>query len=306
MDNSEKDSNFFDSVGVDAFHKSRDVQFHAANGLEKDLNDETLTDKLEKLARLYITDAVNNMDDFKISQVNDALNSWYNITQSMAKILLKELDNLDEKNARTAKTDIKKFGWVVYDTSCLRESDLIDGSPYHTIRNYWDIENTAISKKRKRFAAEWDQINKDVKAQIAEKCPVTQEEREHYARLKADEFFLLAQVMDEIRRFENPWFDEKKEYLDENSGVSALYAESKELEAQALRDIDAVGGLAKRFDELHTKLDSSKVLGQERYRRWIDEEIIYKAIAIGYTAGINANTTKMLRNNQQRNASNNT
>ena len=94
--------------------------------------------------------------------------------------------------------------------------------------------------------------------------------------------------------------DIQQSKLDASSDIYSLYLESEEINKQAKSDVNDVPALNKRKEEIEKGLDKAPYL--KNYYPVIND-IIMKSIALGYTAGINANVTEALRRSNSSNNS---
>lgn len=223
------------------------------------------------------------------------LASWYNNTQSLVKLLyeLEAAGKLTEKQKRTYHRKRKEFGW----DKVKSEKDIIDknlksNSPYTQLVQLFERDCMAYRREQKDFERISDYL-------LGEQ---EKEAREFYEKHGKEQFERLnqkikdlANVMDWLRDVESG--GSIRTFIDEDSGVSALYKESEEVEAQALQDIQDIRVLSERVNNLLSEVETNlgNAPAMKRLKVSLENEVIYKAIQIGYTAGLNANTTEMLR-----------
>ncbi len=236
-------------------------------------------------------------DEYPYAMLEDAIDEaenvarWYSITQSLMKMLYKlEQDGkLTTNQKRIYHEKRKLFGWdKVKSDGDMIDSKLDRESPYTQL--CWLIERDCMAYKREDKAVQdinerGKQWQKNYDKKLFEKWG------SDYIALTNILIGDLAMVMHKLRNLEDE--GGSRTFIDENSGVSDLYKESEELEAQAMKDIRDIKVLSKRLDDLLSVLERDPAM--KRRKVAIENEVIYKAIEIGYTAGLNANTTEMLR-----------
>ena len=225
---------------------------------------------------------------------HDSITEWFDITQRLMKLLYKlkeenrNTDILDPGDLKIINKAIKDFGWSnQLKTGEFYADNLDQNSPYVMLSELHDIEN-GITNKVKR---EEKKVNKEIEKELRQKADsfVDEDIKRDYLKLTSEEYIHLARVMNQLRHVDN----DMRSFIDENIDIYDLYAEYEKDEAQALKDIRDIKALSVRLDDILTGLDGDPAL--KRRRDPIIKEIIYKAISLGYTAGINANTTEKLR-----------
>ncbi len=245
-----------------------------------------------------------DFDDVFLDDVGDKahnLASWYNNTQSLMKLLyeLEAAGKLTDKQKRTYHRKRKEFGWdKVKSEKDFIDSNLNTDSPYAQLVTLFEHDCMAYRRKKKVFQAIDDHYKEWQKQQARELC-----KDGGLSSLQLRQFAIsdLAYTMARLREVEAD--GGLRTYIDENSGVSDLYKESEEVEAQALKDIQDIRVLTERLNKLLELIDNDPAM--KRRKVAIENEVIYKAIEIGYTAGLNANTTQMLRRSNDGNSSGN-
>ena len=243
---------------------------------------------------------------YSTENMKSEIDRWYNITQSVMKILftLKNEQKLDVNQRRTFNRAMKAFGWE----NCKKVEDITfrnidEESPYIQLSEMSEIITCAIRDFRKQRQRNGLDIRKEQKEYLNS---IDDEKKLEYMRLKVQEFDQLATVMDDLRAYSKEEQDgritgqEERIYLDDSREVGELYKATKHNELQALADIHQVSVLTQRFTQLAEECDNHPYL---RDFHSIVEEIIYKSISLGYSAGINANTTAALRRMKEDNKS---
>lgn len=221
----------------------------------------------------------------------ESIAQWYSITQSLMKMLYKlEQDGkLTTNQKRIYHEKRKLFGWdKVKSDGDMIDSKLNRESPYTQL--VWLMGRDCMAYRREEKAVhDINERSKQWQKDYDKKF--YKDIGDPYMRLTESAIITLAAVMHDLRNLEKD--GGQRVFIDEDSGVSDLYRESKELEAQALKDIKDVKVLSQRLDELIEPLERDPAM---RARKVTEENgVIYKAIQLGYTAGLNANTTEMLR-----------
>ena len=256
----------------------------------------------EDLNKKYIQDDNGNYrlfdpegNDLKKKTIKD----WYDITQRLANLLF-ELDSndyrLDKEQRRKFHKALDDFGWSEQKKSGVFHQDNLDpNSPYMILSYLYGVENT-VNKKQLKELDEAKKVNTLVSS-------VPEEKESEYSDLSGVAFYLLTEVFSRLSDLDDP----KRIFIDENSDVKLLYSRNQHDEEQALNDINDIHVLSERFYDLLQKLNNISALSRHpgSLNHWIEHEIIYEAIALGYTAGINANTTQTLRKMKKGNKSNN-
>lgn len=218
------------------------------------------------------------------------LAQWYSITQSLMKMLYKlEQDGkLTTNQKRIYHEKRKLFGWdKVKSDGDMIDSKLDRESPYTQL--VWVMGRDCMAYRREEKAVH--DINERSKQWAKDYHKKFYKDiGDPYMRFTESAIVALAFVMHDLRNLER---DGGRVFIDDDSGVSDLYRESEELEAQALKDIKDVKVLSQRLDELLSILERDPAMRVRKVT--LENEVIYKAIQLGYTAGLNANTTEMLR-----------
>lgn len=253
------------------------------------------------LSDKYIQDDNGNYRLFD-SEGNDlkaeAIKSWYDITQRLIKLLY-ELENnygIDKEQRRRFHNAVDDFGWSEQKKNGeFLQKNLSPDSPYMILSYLYKVENTVNRKQLK-----------ETEEAMKKNCLVSsvpEDKESEYLNLTEMEIHLLTEVFSRLSDLEDP----KRAFVDETSDVSKLYFENKNDSEQALKDIESIKVLSERLNDLREKLNNIKSISRypESLQSWIENEIIYKAIQIGYTAGINANTTQILRRMRADNSSDN-
>lgn len=228
--------------------------------------------------------------DFDSRLVSKCISDWYNITRTFARILLdqKKDHKLDKDQLRQFNKALDKFGWTkAKSKEELHQEKLDSNSPYIGLSEQFFIKNMVIQRglaSGKRSTREYYLEQKEYIESL------TEEEKIRWLKAKRKEFELLGLVMDEAIYLPA----EERTYIDESSDVSKLYQSTPEDRARAMTDINEVKALNERKQMLYSMyIDSKEPL--DKHREIITKELIEEAIALGYTAGINANTTEVLR-----------
>ncbi len=240
---------------------------------------------------------LSNPDEYPFGMLEDSLNEaenvarWYSITQSLMKMLYKlEQDGkLTTNQKRIYHEKRKLFGWdKVKSDGDMIDSKLDSESPYTQL--CWLVKRDCMAYRREDKAVQdinerAKQWQKNYDKQFYEKCG------SDYIKYMDGSIHLLALVMHKLRNLEDE--GGSRTFIDENSGVSDLYKESEELEAQAMKDIRDIKVLSKRLDDLLSVLERDPAMRVRKIT--LENDVVYKAIQLGYIAGLNANTTEMLR-----------
>ena len=191
---------------------------------------------------------------------NECVKEWYSITQSVMKLLfkLKKEGRLDPEGGNNEKRVFNKA-----------------------------LSDFGWNPKQKEELLEANLDSNSPYYRLSELC-----------ELDNMITFRNEKKMNVIRKNLESYFGEAKEedkpicFLDGSSEIYYLYAESKEVSNQAKNDVDEVEPLKRRRESIVQELDKTPFL--KNYLPII-ESVIDKSIALGYTAGINANTTQTLR-----------
>ena len=221
---------------------------------------------------IITTPDAEQREEISLDNIEKAISKWYQITQSCMKMLL-ELKNdkkLSRNQAVTFNKNLKEFGWYEQAKSKngLVEEPLDIDCPYVMLQQEFGIEKMNFKRRKKVF----DGIEKVLNKRMVK---FKEEEKE-------------------------------KSLLFETGGIGNLYAEYESISQQAKADIEEIEVLKSRKDALCD--DMRKNVGIFKRDAIFDpfvEMYIDRAIALGYSAGLNANTTRILREMKQNNSSDN-
>ena len=219
-----------------------------------------------------------------------SIDKWYDVTQRLIKLLYKVKSGyrLDNNEQRIFNDAVKAFGWGnQIKTGEFNQKTLDPDSPYLLLSVLYDIERTYTKEQRESLK---EAVNVSC---LVNSAPEDEASQAEYRNLKTTQFMLLAQVSAALRDLDEP----RSKHIDISSDVQKLYLASEYYETKVHDDIEDIPVLKERYDDLLQKLDNIKTISRypESNKEWIKNEIIYKALSIGYTAGINANTTETLR-----------
>lgn len=253
----------------------------------------------------------NENDEISIDRHNEGIHdlvdislnieAWYRITQSLMKMLfeLEQDEKLSTNQKRIYHEKRKLFGWdKVKSKSDLIDKNLDNSSPFTRLARAFDYKGMAFRREEKRIKALNEFYDNRFKNRMRKKH---EKYGAGYIKLKDQEMFLLSDVMRDLRDIETG--GSYKTFIDEDGSISALYAESQENEYRALQEIKAVKTLGYRLQEIENILHDDIAL--HKPTKAIMEEVVYKAISVGYTAGINSNTTQLLMKSKENNTTDN-
>lgn len=233
--------------------------------------------------------------DFDPRKVKKAIMKWYGITQSALKLLFElkkeKGKELDPNQKRIINKNLKEFGWSdVKKKEDIIEKNLSDESPYIELSEQFFIHNMVIERGFARGRRETREYYEEQKKYVDS---LTEEDKLRWLEAKKKEFELLAYVMDEAICLP----DEERIYLDESSDIGKIYASTPQDRTKAMADLNEVKVLKERKEDIYIKhVYTNKYLNE--HRETISRELIEDCIALGYTAGLNANTTEILRRNR--------
>ena len=241
------------------------------------------------------------VDGFDARIVKKKISNWYSITQSLCQVLmkLKNEHKIDDPDLlRRFNYALKRFGWgEAKKPEDLYEDKLEACSPYVELSEQFFIKNMIVQRG---ISAGEREVRKYYKEQKEYVDSLTEEDKLRWLEAKKKEFELFAYVMDEAMF--KP--DEERIYLDESSDVSKIYASTPQDRAKAMTDINEVKALKERYEDIFfNHVDKNRYLNS--HRETIMRELIEECIALGYTAGLNANTTEILRRNRLSNTKSN-
>ena len=265
--------------------------------MDKESN-EKINKDLEELKEQF-SRIVDWDEDFSTGEMigrGEAITKWYDITQRVMKLLfkIKKEGRLDPEGGNNEKrvfnNALRDFGWGnVKSEEKLSWKTLDSSSPYTEVAREWKKEAMASKVSLKARALIDEKFEDKYKKDIEELY--SGEVSQEYLKLKRHEFLYLAWVMKSLRDIEDG--GNTRSFIDETDDVSRLYLASSYDEERALNDIHDVKVLSERLGNLYSEVDDFFI--KSAYQEYIKDVVIYRALQIGYTAGINANTTQTLR-----------